>query len=161
MNLWLEYSLLAWYAVVIINAFFWLLSWPASRRKDGLPTKQEGVSVIICTRNTGDRLSTQILSWLQQEYPRWELIILDDHSTDNSWKILQKWKQEPRVRIFSMEEEGIPPGKKYAQRFGVSKAIFDWVLVTDADCRPASVYWIKRMMQARKKDTPVVLGVGL
>ena len=161
MNLWLEYALLAWYIVVLLNTFFWLLSWPASKENKASHLKAEGVSVVICSRNAAHQLPEQIPYWLNQEYPIWELIILDDHSSDGSWDILQKWGQNPRVRIYSMSEEGILPGKKYAQRFGVSKARFSWILVTDADCKPASSSWIQRMMQARKKDTPVVLGVGL
>ncbi len=161
MNLWLEYGLLTWYIVVLLNSILWLLSWPASRKNKTSKLELEGVSVVICSRNAASQLSTQIPIWLKQDYPIWELIILDDHSSDGSWEMLQKWSQNPRIRVYSMAEEDILPGKKYAQRFGVNKAQFAWILVTDVDCKPASKFWMQRMMQARKKDTPVVLGVGL
>lgn len=161
MSPWLEYGLLTWYLVVFLNVLYWFLTWPASQEKVATTESEEGVSVVVCVRNASHLLSAQIPQWLGQEYPHWELIILDDHSTDNSWSILQEWQVNPKISTYSMAAEKIRPGKKYAQQFGVSKAQFDWVLVTDADCRPASNHWIQRMMQARRPETRLVLGIGL
>ncbi|MEM1218032.1 MAG: glycosyltransferase [Bacteroidota bacterium] len=157
----LEYGLLIWYLVVFLNALAWLLTWPAGQKKVATTKSEEGVSVVVCARNAGHLLSDQIPQLLRQEYPHWELIILDDHSTDNSWSILQEWQVNPRISTYSMGTEKIRPGKKYAQQFGIAKAQYNWILVTDADCHPASNHWIQCMMQARGPETLLVLGVGL
>src|SRR5256885_16654050 len=62
------------------------------------------VSVVMCTYNGEQFLDEQIASVLNQDYKNIELIIVDDHSSDNTWQKLQQWQQKsPTIKIFRNE----------------------------------------------------------
>lgn len=131
-------------------------------QREGIATSQPSVSVIVCFRNEAVGL-TKYQSWLEkQSYPNFELIAVDDHSTDESAAIVKALTQQfPQVRLVK------PPyptraGKKDALTYGISQAKHDILLLTDADCLPVSSNWISLMTAplANKATTEVVLGVS-
>ena len=58
------------------------------------------ISIVLCTYNGSRFLEEQLASIINQTYSNIELIVSDDASTDDSIKILQKYKHHPLVKLF-------------------------------------------------------------
>ncbi|MCR4663914.1 MAG: glycosyltransferase [Paludibacteraceae bacterium] len=123
-----------------------------------------GVSVIVAARNEASNLRDYLQSLLEQDYPMYEIIVVDDRSEDETRSVLDDFMfHYPRLRrTFVPQHARIISGKKLALTLGIKAARFDYLLFTDADCRPASKYWIWEMMKGFDKsaETDVVLGFG-
>lgn len=92
--------------------------------------KREGFSIVIPVYNKAPHLERSINSVLNQTYSKFELIIIDDGSTDGSLEIIQSFA-DFRIRIFSRKTPG--PGGYAARNFGVQLSNFDWIAFLDAD----------------------------
>ncbi len=86
------------------------------------------VSVIIPTYNRAHTLGRAIDSVLRQTYPHWEIIVVDDGSTDATKQLVASI-HDPRVRYFRKENGG--PSK--ARNYGMSHAKGTWVMYLDSD----------------------------
>ncbi len=93
--------------------------------------KVHQVSIIFPVYNAEKYLEDCLKSILSQSYINWELIAVDDYSTDNSWMILERFeKRDTRIRIFkNPKEKGILPALQYAGLQIKGK----WVTRMDAD----------------------------
>lgn len=124
-------------------------------------TNQEGVSVIICARNEAANLRPYLQALLEQDYPHYEVIVVNDGSQDATQEVLDEYLcRYPNLRLtFVPVEARIISSKKLALTLAVKAARYDILLLTDADCRPESVHWIQHMVAPfRNKDIEVVLG---
>lgn len=119
------------------------------------------VSVIICAKNEARHLEQFLPAVLQQEYEaEWEVIVVNDGSTDETGNVLAALQQTyDHLKIVTIDPGTIKdiPGKKYALAQGIAAAKFDRLLLTDADCRPASAQWLHNMAN---HDKDIVLGYG-
>ncbi len=78
------------------------------------------VSVIVSLRNEADNVQALMQSLLSQDYPPdlFEIILVDDHSNDDTWKLLQAYAFEPNVRLYRLQDltaqnqDLMPPGLK-------------------------------------------------
>lgn len=120
------------------------------------------VSVIICARDEEDNLRRFLPAILNQQYPEFEVIVVNDGSVDETAILLgDMQKQYPHLKTTF-----VPAGtsnlstKKLAITLGVKAAKYDWLLFTDADCEPASEKWIASMARNFKGKTEIVLGYG-
>ncbi len=134
-----------------------ILHWPKRAYHSRLP-----VSVIICARNEKENLRRNLPLILQQDYPAFEVVVVDDRSGDGTGDLLRELqKTYPHLKISSIKEgKDFSRGKKLAITIGIKAARFEWLLMTDADCRPQSKHWLSRMQRNFDKDTGVVLGYG-
>jgi len=112
------------------------------------------VSIIIACRNEEKNISRLLNSLLSQEYQnKFEIIIIDDHSTDSSTKIISKFK-DSRIKLLNLPDN--KNGKKAALRHGVSKSSGKILLFTDADCEiPPN--WISNMANGLKSENADML----
>ncbi|QNK77418.1 glycosyltransferase family 2 protein [Winogradskyella sp. PAMC22761] len=89
-------------------------------------------SIIIPSFNKADFISETITSVLNQSYTNWELIIVDDGSTDNSIQVIEAYaKQDSRIQLF--KRENLPKGGSVCRNLGLKKAKGKYVLFLDAD----------------------------
>lgn len=128
-------------------------------RKDDVFVDQSDtgfVSVIIALRNESKNVQNLLSGLLSQDYAYgFEIILVDDHSDDNSCAIIEAFADE-RIRLFNLPL-GLD-GKKHALRFGVLQAKGKILLFTDADCR-LSTNWISLMTShLRAKDLQMLCG---
>lgn len=146
----------------LVQIFLWsLLFARLAFWKAPLPhPEQPAVSVVVCARNELANLKKHLPLWLEQDYPHFELLLVDDGSSDGSADFLQAYAHS-RLRYLRIDDKPKElRGKKYALSKGIEAAQHNWLLLTDADCRPASANWIKEMMAARAKHSDLVLGYG-
>jgi poly-beta-1,6-N-acetyl-D-glucosamine synthase len=125
-------------------------------------TKKEPVSVIICARNEAENLKNFLPSILEQDYPDYEVIIVNDCSEDNSYEILGEYLEKyPHLRISTVNKDPkFTHFKRFAQFIGIKAAKNDILLFTDADCHPESNKWIEKMTSHFDGNVTFVLGYG-
>ena len=129
----------------------------------------EGVSVILAAHNESENLSEYLQALLTQDYPMYEVIVVDDGSEDSTREIIERYMvADSRVRMtFVPKGARVRSTKKLALTLAAKAAQYDYLLVTDADCVPESNQWIKRMMEGFQQQTAnderpieIVLGFG-
>lgn len=120
------------------------------------------VSVVVCARNEDDNLMAFLPSVLKQEYPDFEVVVVNDCSYDSTGDVLEEFgKKYNNLRIVTIkEDENFSHGKKFAQMVGIKGAKNEYLLFTDADCQPLSSDWIKTMVGEFSEKTDIVLGYG-
>ncbi len=119
------------------------------------------VSVIICAKNEKDNLTKFLPEILNQNYPDFEVIVVDDNSEDGSLEILNKFSViHDNLKPFKFQKHKKSFGKKEVLEFGIDQAISDYLIMTDADCMPNSKYWLLEMVNGFSDGSELVLGVG-
>jgi len=118
------------------------------------------VSIIICARNEEKNLQENLSFILEQDYPDFEVIVVNDCSDDDTKFVLQDFShQYPRLKVVTIaEHERFKHGKKFAVTLGIKAAKNEHLLFTDADCRPASRNWLQLMQRNFTGTTEIVLG---
>lgn len=177
MNSWLSHTdliLLAALAVVALYQCYFYLHYLLGvnrwvRKQRSLEPVEEShlpkVSVIVCARNEQHNLQTYLHALLRQDYPAYEVIVVNDGSQDDTQQVLEQYAlQHPNLYLtFVPCDARVMSSKKLALTIGIKAARYEHVLLTDADCRPESRFWIRSMMQAfvqGGEDIEVVLGFG-
>ncbi|MFN8294669.1 MAG: glycosyltransferase [Chitinophagales bacterium] len=124
---------------------------------------QHSVSIIICAKNESENLKKNLPFILEQNYPDFEVIIVDDGS-DERLTInpeINSGQANERLTIINLsKEEKIGLGKKYALQKGVEAAKNKLILLTDADCQPVSKNWISEMASCVTNEKKIVLGIS-
>lgn len=126
-------------------------------------TPVAGVSVVVCARNEGYNLEAYLQALLTQDYPLYEVIVVNDASEDNTAAVIDAYMvRDARVRTtFVPRGAWVGSSKKLAITLAAKAAKYDYLLLTDADCRPESTHWISSMMSGfSRPETQVVLGFG-
>ncbi len=127
-----------------------------------IPVTLPGVSVVVCAWNEQENLQELIPLLQNQHYETFEIIIVNDKSTDGSASFLEKVLQTySRVKVVTITNT--PTGvssKKFALTQGIHAAKYEVILLTDADCRPHSERWIQRMVSQLSPDKDIVLGIS-
>lgn len=114
---------------------------------------------MVCAHDEESNLRILVPLLLQQDYALFEIILVEDRCNDGTYDyLLALTAAEPKVKMVRVV---VKPdhvnGKKFAITLGVKAAKYDWVLLTDADCRPGR-QWLKVMAQAMVEPTQIVLG---
>lgn len=119
-----------------------------------LKEKQPFVSVIIASKNEAENLQRNLPLILNQDYPDFEVIVVDDHSTDETASFLQSVSHS-KLQLHRLYDES---GKKAAIQKGIEKAQYDRLIFIDADCRPKTTYWLRLMSEKLIDKKSIVLG---
>lgn len=151
-----------WIIAALIQLYYWLVvAWPLALYKPRTRSKSETVSIIICTNQLTANLKSLLTDVLNQDYPKFELILVND-GPDNDVRLLLNtliphYDNLTVVQFDSSTKQN--GGKKEALAAGIAKAQYDWLLMTDADCtiQPG---WIQSMMNCASRKKPIVLGYG-
>ncbi len=129
------------------------------RRPEGAPAEVP-VSVVVCAHDEVGNLKELVPLLLAQDYTEFEVIIVNDRSNDGTFDyLLEETKLHPRLRMVDIKTtpERVN-GKKYGLTLGIRAATHEWILLTDADCRPRSNRWIHAMSAHFTEGTSFVLG---
>ena len=120
------------------------------------------VSVIVCAKNEAENLKKNIPLLIAQNYPSFELILINDNSSDNTLEIMKSFAENnPNIRCVDVVgNENFWGSKKYALSLGIKRAKYPHLLFTDADCMPTSTSWIQDMAAHFNEEKTIVLGYG-
>lgn len=126
------------------------------------PTNNTGVSVIICAKNESENLQKSLPIILNQKYPNFEVVLINDASSDNTLDIIKAFAAEHNnIRIVDVKNnEAFWANKKYALTLGIKASKHNYLLFTNADSLPASEYWIQEMSACFTSKKSIVLGYG-
>ena len=146
--------------------YFWglfsRLAFFKKKKYDNSKPNYEPVSVIVCAKDAYEYLIDLVPRILSQDYPEFELVIVNDCSTDETKDYLKELvDRRPDINVVTLEQSlNFFHGKKFPLSMGIKSAKHDLLLLTDADCLPENDQWIKGMVSAYRKNTEVVLGYG-
>jgi len=123
-------------------------------------TEIPGLSVVICARNEEENLRLNLESVLTQDYPDFEVVLVNDCSRDDSqWVLKELQERYPHLHVVTLKEDDrFQHGKKFAVTMGIKAAKHNLMVFTDADCRPQSDQWLRHMAHAFRPGVEIVLG---
>jgi len=142
--------------------FFLILTviWEGGKKVKGsqILSDHSGLSVIIPIRNEEGNIRALIQNLSNQSLPfhLFEVIVVDDHSTDQSMQILSDTIADHKLNISLYALPLDKKGKKAAATLGVSKATYDWIVCTDADCKPHP-QWLQTLSKYFLTENAVML----
>ncbi len=149
MSLWFH----GWFMLAGIVGIVWLIRFAntgrilrkrqilSSTSYDHLPAPAPKVSVVVAAKDEEADIKACVTSLLNQDYPNFELIVVDDRSCDRTPEILAKIRRAFGGRMQVIRVGAVRDGwfgKNNAMREGVSASTGDWLLFTDADCTQTS-----------------------
>lgn len=151
---------------LIQMAYFWglfgRLAFFKKKKYDNDNPKYEPVSVIVCAKDAYEYLIDLVPRILSQDYPDFELVIVNDCSQDETTDYLKELvRKRPDINVVTLTQNlNFFHGKKFPLSMGIKSAKHDLLLLTDADCLPENDQWIKGMVSAYRENTGIVLGYG-
>ncbi|NJB81869.1 glycosyltransferase [Wenyingzhuangia aestuarii] len=131
-----------------------------SKKKE--QTNTPPVSVVVCAKNEAQNLKKLLPELVKQQYPDFELVLINDRSYDETEDIYSEYAEKYSfIKLVNVQESDHFYGnKKYALTLGIKAATNDCLLFTDADCLPKSEFWIQEMASQYNGETKIVLGYG-
>ena len=118
------------------------------------------ISVIICAREESENLRRNLTAVLEQDYPQFEVIVINDGDTDESedYLTLLENKYPHLYHSFVPDSSRYISRKKLAVTLGIKASKYDWLVFTEANCLPQSKQWLKLLARNFTSRTQVVLG---
>lgn len=144
-----------------LNLAYWLFLFsrlafyqiPAASHAKSL--EPDSLQVLVCARNEAGNIRSHLPLLLTQEGPKYDLTLIDDHSTDESSQLLEKMqKVHKKLKVVTNSQH---KGKKISLHEYIPQVDKDILVFTDADCRPATKGWLALMHSAFQKEVDVVL----
>ena len=152
--------------MVIIQGWYWLRYYrkaafiraPDTEKQHDLPP----LSVVICARNEAENLVAFLPSVLEQDYPLYEVVVVNDCSEDNTDEVLGGMlKRYPHLKVSIIQKDpGFQHTKKLAMLIGIKAAGNDLLVFTDADCRPVTSFWLREVAAAASYNRDIIIGYG-
>jgi len=126
------------------------------------PDSWPGVTVIVCARNEEQNISNYLQALLEQDYPTFEVIVVNDGSEDHTQMVLEEYRQKyKQLHItFVPVDARVTSSKKLALTLAVKAANYERLLLTDADCVPESRHWIREMVKGSLATPTIQMVLG-
>lgn len=121
---------------------------------------EEPISIILTAHNQADALRRNLPAILEQEYDEFEVVVVNDASTDDTEDVLTQLELAyPHLRhTFTPADARYVSHKRLSLTLGIKSARHEWLLLTEADCRPLTPYWLRSMSRHFGPDIQMVLG---
>lgn len=156
----------------VLLCLYYGLIWLRTGRysKSPLPTPDTvaerdlpSVSVVVVAHNEAESLKKSLPYLLEQDYPDYEVVVVDYTSQDDTPFVLRVCSENyPNLKPVSFPADvNMFKGKKYPLSIGIKSATKDVVLLTEPDCIPKGFDWIKEMMCGYMRGASIVMGYGL
>lgn len=130
-----------------------------SKGKAALGTAEPPVSIIICAKDQAISLEKNLPSILEQDYPEFQVVVVNDASQDETEDVLIRLEQSYPGLYHTFVPEGVQnvSTRKMAMTIGIKAAKYDILLLTDANCVPKSNQWISSMARHFTDNCDIVL----
>ncbi len=160
----LDFIYYAFIVVVVIQVIFYVFFFGrfAFIKQRKVSQKNIAVSVLICAKNEAKNLKNFLPSIINQVYPDFEIVLINDASHDDTLDVIKQFSsQHKSIKVVDVKNiEAFWGNKKYALTLGIKAAKNDFLLFTDADCKPVSKYWIRNMSSHFSNKKSIILGYG-
>ena len=151
------------FSLTILIFYYYIFHFLNLKKKKNEKTVifNDPVSVIICAKNEVDNLRKMLPIILSQDYFRFEVVIVNDQSIDQTSSFLKEMKKDNDNLVIVTIDKHINSqvGKKFALTLGIKTAKYEHLLLTDADCTPSSKDWIS-ITTRQFADHDIILGHG-
>jgi len=152
----------------VVQLFYWLgplrrLAVYTPDTEPIAPAVPYPVSVVVCCHNNLVGIQALLEALHGQEYPNFEVVVVDDRSNDATynWLLTESRKPQPRFKLVRVNTRPDHiAGKKYALTLGIKAASHPALLLTDSDCLPTSAHWVSRIAATLQGPQSAVLGYG-
>ena len=125
------------------------------RRREGRSVERPLVSIVVAARNEEQRIGACLGQLTSQQYPHYEIIVVDDGSTDATAALVAEIaRQDDRLSLLQRSEGG---SKKAALALGIAQSRGEVIATTDADCLMGSE-WLDAMLSYLESDVGMVIG---
>jgi len=157
----LLYAFILVVGIQIVYYLSFLFSF-AIKRDETRTKKNVPVSIIICAKNEAENLEKNLPVILNQDYPNFEVVLVNDSSSDNTLEIMKNFEaKNNKVKLVDVKtNETFWGNKKYALTLGIKASKHDFLVFTDADCVPNSDKWISHISSHFSNKKALVLGYG-
>lgn len=150
----------------VLLLLYWLITYARPLRKFKrqmvmeLPVMKPPVSVIVYAKNESENLRLYLPTLLNQDYPEYEVIVVNDGSTDETDNQLKLYEQKYQnlYHTYIPEDVKYLSRKKLALTVGIKAAKYGVLLFTEANCMPKSTRWITSMASKYEESTEIILG---
>ena len=148
---------------ILLNLLYWIIIFnKLSNYKYHLlksstsKTQTDNSAIIISVKNEEKNLQKNLPSFLKQKPTGYKLIVVDDHSEDNTLAILDNFsRQYPYLKVLKNKYK---TGKKYALTYAIENTDEKYLLFTDADCHVNSDNWLNKMISKFDQNIKIILG---
>lgn len=157
--IFLVFCLAALFQLIFVSFIFGRFAFHKPKKSDPMLVP---VSVLIAARNEAENLFKHLPFILEQNYPEFEVIVINHQSLDDSEYILDAYAhQYPHLRVIKVERsQHLKYGKKLPLTLGIKGAKYEHLIFTDADCKPHSNDWLRSMAGCFTAKHEIVLGYG-
>jgi len=126
------------------------------------PKFNKPISIVICARNESVNLREFLPLIMLQDYPDFEVVVVNDRSLDDTADILRAFEQKhSNLKVTLIQEnDKFNFNKKFALTIGIKASSHDHILFTDADCKPISNQWLKNMVAPFQEGKSITVGYG-
>ena len=150
--------------LIIQLLYHWLMFSRVAFHKNRHHPKPDGelepVSIVLCARNAYEYLTELIPVLLNQDYPDFEVVIVNDCSDDETEEYLKDLeRKELRIKPVQLKQHlNFFNGKKFPLSMGIKSAQNDLIVLTDCNCMPSKDQWLRSVVNCYGKNTEVVIG---
>ena len=125
-----------------------------------LDEELEPVSIVLCARDAYEYLVELIPALLKQDYPDFEIVVVNDCSDDETEEYLKDLERnEPRVKPVQLKQHlNFFNGKKFPLSMGIKSAKNDLIVLTDCNCMPVNNQWLRSVVNRYNTRTEIVIG---
>ena len=156
----------AFACIIAIQLFYYLfffLRLAIYKKPKKAVNVEHPISVVICARDEAENLANFLPGVLVQQYSTThEIVLVNDNSEDESRYLLEEFRKSfKNLNIVTLSQDAkMINGKKFPLSMGIKSAKNETLLLTDADCVPASENWMQLMQDGYDDDIEIVLGYG-
>jgi glycosyltransferase involved in cell wall biosynthesis len=160
----LTYIFIVFFTVVSIQGIYYFVflgSISKTKLNKSYKNFNKPVSVLICSKNEAENLKKLLPRFQNQTYKDFQLVLINDCSTDETIDIIKDFKENSLLNIKIVDIKPVEHfwgNKKYALTLGIKAAAHEHLLFTDADCTPISENWIETMVSNFTNKKQIVLG---
>ena len=120
----------------------------------------EPVSIVLCARDAYEYLTELIPALLKQDYPDFEIVVVNDCSDDETEEYLKDLeRKESRVKPVQLKQHlNFFNGKKFPLSMGIKSAKNDIIILTECNCMPVNDQWLRSVVNRYNNQTEIVIG---
>jgi len=148
------------FMLLVQLVYFWAFFSQLAFRKSGVENPEKPpVSVILVASNHYNDLRKHLPEILSQDYPNYEVVVVNDASEDGSDELLERFaEQYPHLKVVVMHQSlNWFKGTKFPLSIGIKSAKNEIILVTETNFVPLSNKWLSEMMKCRKDKTEIIV----